>query len=193
MTATEALRAARGAGLVLWAKPNGNLGVKGPKEVRAALVPSLVPLAPQILRLLAAADSAPAQALAFGRPSAPANPTTPEGRHFECLRAWTDAHEARRRSLAAWPARGGEVLDHLRPDLLRALEASEATADALTETWRTTGVDASTWRGSISEWVAAYAAAGVWFANACHECGRDNVTAVVVDAEGLRRCRVCLS
>ena len=52
MTALEAIHRATEAGLTLRPDPSG-LRVTGPKPVRAALLPTLRPLAAEILRLLA--------------------------------------------------------------------------------------------------------------------------------------------
>jgi hypothetical protein len=57
MTAVEAMARARAAGLMLLPDPAG-LRVRGPKEVRSALLPELAPFAGEILRLLAPGKNA---------------------------------------------------------------------------------------------------------------------------------------
>jgi len=192
VTAFEALQEATRAGLRLRVKAPGKLGVTGPQEARARLLPVLVPLAAEILRLLPAPDHAIEMPLAFAPKAATPALGSAEDRQPEALRLWVLAHERRRAACRGWPSGGLRILAQRRPDLEEAIDRAEAAADAATLAWREQGGDQAPFLAAVEGWLAAWRVAADWLAGACHECGTGDITAALVDPDGVRRCGRCL-
>jgi hypothetical protein len=166
----ELLAEARERGLAISKEPPDQLRVRGPAGA----------LTPEFRRRLLAAKSEVFALLA-----------SYEARQERAARAWSAAYQRLSTKTKEWPTGGLDLLQRLRPGLLRDIVAAEGEGERATVAYRN-GVEAEPWfKAALERWELLMLQAVEYLCRACCDCGRECTILLVDSIDGSRFCRSC--